>query len=118
MTHDNLRERIAGQREGFIFSDCLFLCSQRIGGLNVGLFAAGGCNEVDFPRDRSDPSFGIFLIAIDDANVNGAFTDISSLKMMFSMICVFPADGNRCGHFSVQCPHSSIYWDSQNSSCP
>lgn len=75
MTHDDLRERIAGQREGLILGDGLFLCSQCVGGLNVGLLAAGGCNEVDFPRDRSDPSFGIFLIAIDDADVNGAFTD-------------------------------------------
>ncbi len=66
MAHDDLRKRIAGQRERLIFSDCLFLCSQRVGRLNVGLLAAGGCNEVDFPRDRRDLSFGIFLIAIDD----------------------------------------------------
>ena len=43
--------------------------------MNVGLLAAGGCNEVDFPRNRRDLSFGIFLIAIDDADVNGAFAD-------------------------------------------
>ena len=59
MTHDNLRERIAGQRERLILGDCLFLCSQCVGRLNVGLLAAGGCNEVDFPRNRSDLSFGI-----------------------------------------------------------
>ena len=75
MTHDDLREGIAGQREGLVFGDCLFLCSQCVGGLNIGLLAAGGCNEVNFPRNRRDLSFGIFLIAIDDANVNGAFTD-------------------------------------------
>ena len=75
MTHDDLRERIAGQRERLIFSDCLFLCPQCVGGLNIGLLTAGGRNEVNFPCDRSDLSFGIFLIAIDDADVNGAFTD-------------------------------------------
>ena len=75
MTHDDFRERIAGQRKGLILGDRLFLRSQRIGRLNVGLLAAGGCNEVDFPRNRRDLSFGIFLIAIDDADVNGAFTD-------------------------------------------
>lgn len=62
MTHDDLRERIAGQREGLVLGDGLFLRSQRIGGLNVGLFAAGGCNEVDFPRNRRDLSFGIFSL--------------------------------------------------------
>ena len=40
MTHDDLREGITGQREGFVFRDCLFLCSQSVGGLNVGLLAA------------------------------------------------------------------------------
>ena len=75
MTHNDLRERIAGQREGLILGDGLFLCSQRVGGLNVGLFPAGGCNEVNFPRDRCDFAFGIFLISVDDADVNGAFTD-------------------------------------------
>ena len=65
VTHNDLRERIAGQREGLILGDCLFLCSQCVGGLNVGLLAAGGCNEVDFPRNRSDLSFGIFLIAME-----------------------------------------------------
>ena len=75
MTHDNLRERIAGQRKRLILGDCLFLSSKRIGRLNVGLFAAGGCNKVDFPRNRHNSSFGIFLIAIDNADVNGAFTD-------------------------------------------
>ena len=66
MTDNDLRKRIAGQRERLIFSDCLFLCSQRVGRLNVGLLTAGGCNEVDFPRNRRELSFGIFLIAIDD----------------------------------------------------
>ena len=75
MTHDNLRKRIAGQREGLVFGDCLFLGPQCVGGLNVGLLTTGGRNEVDLPRDRRDPSFGIFLIAIDDADVNGAFTN-------------------------------------------
>ena len=75
MAHDDLRERIAGQREGLIFGDCLLLGLQCVGGLNVGLLTPGGRNEVDLPRDRRDPSFGIFLIAIDDADVNGAFTD-------------------------------------------
>ena len=75
MTHNNLRERIAGQREGLIFGYRLFLCSQRIGRLNVGLLASGGCNEVNFSCDRRNLAFGIFLIVIDDADVNGAFTD-------------------------------------------
>ena len=75
MTHNNLRERIAGQRERLILGDCLFLCSQCVGRLNVGLLAAGGCNEVNFPRNRSDVSLGIFLIAIDDADVNRSFTN-------------------------------------------
>ena len=75
MTHDDLRERIAGQREGLILGDRLFLCSQCVGRLNVGLLAAGGCNEVNFPRNRSDLSFDIFLITIDDADVTGASTD-------------------------------------------
>ena len=80
MTHDNLREGIAGQREGLILGDCLFLRSKRISRLNVGLLTAGGCNEVDFPRNRHNSSFGIFLIAIDNANVNGAFTDHQLIK--------------------------------------
>ena len=75
MTHDNLWKGIAGQREGLVLGDCLFLCSQSVGGLNVGLLATGGCNEVDLPCDRHDLSFGIFLVAIDNADVNGAFTD-------------------------------------------
>ena len=66
MTHDDLLERIAGQRERLILGDRLFLGSQCVGRLNVGLLAAGGCNEVDFPRNRRELSFGIFLIAIDD----------------------------------------------------
>ena len=75
MTHDDFRERIAGQRKRLVFGDCLFLRSQRIGRLNVGLLTARGCNEVDFPRNRRDLSFGIFLISVDDTDVNGAFTD-------------------------------------------
>lgn len=65
-----------GQREELIFGDCLFLCSQCLGRLNIDLLATGGCNEVNFPRDRRDLPFGIFLIAVDDADVNGAFADL------------------------------------------
>ena len=65
MTDDDFRERIAGQREGLVFGNCLFLCSQCVGRLNIGFLAARGCNEVDFPRNRSDLSFGIFLIAME-----------------------------------------------------
>ena len=75
MTHDDLRERITGQRKRLILGDRLFLRSQRVGRLNIGFLAAGGCNEVNFPRNWRDLSFGIFLVAIDDADVNGAFTD-------------------------------------------
>ena len=46
-------------------------------------------NEVDFPRNRRDLSFGIFLIAIDDADVNGAFTDHVPLRTGYGTI--FPA---------------------------
>ncbi len=74
MMHNNLREGIAGQRKGFVFCNRLFLRSQRIGRLNVGLLTTGGCDEVDFPCHRRHSSFGVFLIAIDDADVNGAFT--------------------------------------------
>ena len=76
MTHDNLWKEIAGQREGLVLGDCLFLCSQSVGRLNVGLPAAGGCNEVNLPCNRSGLSPGIFLIAIDNADVNRAFTDL------------------------------------------
>ncbi len=38
-------------------------------------FSTGGCNEVDFSPSRSGLSFVIFLIAVDDTNVNRAFTD-------------------------------------------
>ena len=75
MAHNDLREGIAGQCERLVFGDCLFLRSQSIGRLNIGLFAAGGCNEVNFPCNLSGLSFGISFIAVDDADVNGAFTD-------------------------------------------
>ena len=88
MTHDDFRERIAGQRKRLVFGDCVFLRSQRIGRLNVGLLTARGCNEVDFPRNRRDLSFGIFLISVDDTMSTEHSRIISSLKMMFSMMCV------------------------------
>lgn len=75
MADNDLREGIAGQRERLILGDRLFRCSQCVGRLDIGLLATGGCNEVDFPCDRHDLSFGIFLVAIDNADVNGAFTD-------------------------------------------
>ena len=65
MTDNDLREGIAGQRERLILGDRLFRCSQCVGRLDIGLLATGGCNEVDFPRNRSDLSFGIFLIAME-----------------------------------------------------
>ena len=76
VAHDDFREGIAGQRKRLVFGDGLFLRSQRISGLNVGLFAAGGRNEVDFPCNRRDSSFGIFFTALDDADVHGAIPDL------------------------------------------
>ena len=75
MAHNDLREGITGQCERLVFGDRLFLRSQSIGRLNIGLFAAGGCNEVNFPCNLSGLSLGISFIAVDDADVNGAFTD-------------------------------------------
>ena len=75
MAYDNLWEGITCQRERLVLGDCLFLRSQSVGGLNVCLLATGGCNEVNFPCPLSNLSLGILLIAVDDTDVNGAFTD-------------------------------------------
>ena len=75
MAYDNLWEGITGKGERLVLGDCLFLCSQSVGGLNVGFLATGGCNEVDFPCNLSNLPLGILLIAVDDTDVNGAFTD-------------------------------------------
>ena len=90
MTHDDLREGIAGQRKRLVFGDRLFLRSKRIGRLNICLLAAGGRNEVNFPCDRRELSFGIFLIALDNADVNGAFTDQQLIENdIFHDVCHF-----------------------------
>ena len=75
MAYNDLREGITGQRKRLVLGDCLFLRSQGIGGLNVCLLSSGGCNEVDFPCPLRNLTFGILFIAVDDSDVNGAFTD-------------------------------------------
>ena len=75
MAYNDLREGITGQRKRLVLGDCLFLRSQGIGGLNICLLSFGGRNEVDFPCPLRNLTFGILFIAVDDSDVNGAFTD-------------------------------------------
>ena len=59
---NDLRERITSQCEWLVLGNCLFLCSQSVGRLNVGLFAARDRNKVDFSCNRRDLSLAFFSL--------------------------------------------------------
>ena len=69
MPNDDLGERITGQTERLVFGDCFLLGFQRIGGLDIGLFAAASGNKVNLTGNLRKMTELVLFAAVDDTDI-------------------------------------------------
>ena len=68
-------KRVSGQTEWLIFRDRFFLRFQCVGGLNIGLFAATGGNEIDLAGNLCQLTGSVLFAAVDNADIDLTATD-------------------------------------------
>ena len=98
MPNDDLGERITGQTERLVFGDCFLLGFQRIGGLDIGLFAAASGNKVNLTGNMRKLTELVLFAAVDDTYIyfTAANAQLVVDNVLHDVRHFLPAEADSC----------------------